>query len=106
MNNLTSLFSVVVGFYFASSAVVEYGRTRAGETRRCHRQPRNRGHRRDRRDRRDLRFRVASKPVRGEERFGQGGRPRQRRQRSGRADARGRRLAACLWSTDSGSALV
>lgn len=32
VNNLTSLFGVVVGFYFASSAVVEYGRTRAGQT--------------------------------------------------------------------------
>ncbi|MDP9331593.1 MAG: hypothetical protein M3P11_13290 [Actinomycetota bacterium] len=32
VNNLTSLFGVVVGFYFASSAVVEYGRTSAGET--------------------------------------------------------------------------
>jgi hypothetical protein len=30
VTNLTSLFGVVVGFYFASSAVVEYGRTRAG----------------------------------------------------------------------------
>jgi hypothetical protein len=30
VNNLTSLFGVVVGFYFASSAVVEYGRSRAG----------------------------------------------------------------------------
>ena len=29
VTNLTSLFGVVVGFYFASSAVVEYGRTRA-----------------------------------------------------------------------------
>jgi hypothetical protein len=28
MSSLTSLFGVVVGFYFASSAVVEYGRTR------------------------------------------------------------------------------
>jgi hypothetical protein len=33
VNNLTSLFGVVVGFYFASSAVVEYGRARTGETR-------------------------------------------------------------------------
>jgi hypothetical protein len=32
VNNLTSLFGVVVGFYFASSAVVEYGRTRASGT--------------------------------------------------------------------------
>jgi hypothetical protein len=30
VTNLTSLFGVVVGFYFASSAVVEYGRTRTG----------------------------------------------------------------------------
>ena len=32
VTNLTSLFGVVVGFYFASSAVVEYGRTRGGGT--------------------------------------------------------------------------
>jgi hypothetical protein len=32
VTNLTSLFGVVVGFYFASSAVVEYGRTRNGGT--------------------------------------------------------------------------
>jgi hypothetical protein len=31
MNNMTSLFGVVVGFYFASSAVVEYGRSRERE---------------------------------------------------------------------------
>jgi tetrahydromethanopterin S-methyltransferase subunit E len=31
MNNLTSLFGVVVGFYFASTAVVEYGRSRERE---------------------------------------------------------------------------
>jgi hypothetical protein len=31
MNNLTSLFAVVVGFYFASTAVVEYGRSRERE---------------------------------------------------------------------------
>ncbi|MDP9343549.1 MAG: hypothetical protein M3Q23_15950 [Actinomycetota bacterium] len=30
MSNLTSLFGVVIGFYFASSAVVEYGKIRAG----------------------------------------------------------------------------
>jgi uncharacterized membrane protein YjgN (DUF898 family) len=29
VDNLTSLFGVVVGFYFASSAVVEYGKARA-----------------------------------------------------------------------------
>lgn len=29
VDNLTSLFGVVVGFYFASSAVVEYGKTQA-----------------------------------------------------------------------------
>jgi hypothetical protein len=32
MSNLTSLFGVVIGFYFASSAVVEYGKIRAGKT--------------------------------------------------------------------------
>jgi hypothetical protein len=31
MNNMTSLFGVVVGFYFASSAVVEYSRSRERE---------------------------------------------------------------------------
>ncbi len=31
MNNMTSLFGVVVGFYFASTAVVEYGRSRERE---------------------------------------------------------------------------
>lgn len=30
VGNLTSLYAVVVGFYFASSAVVEYGRARSG----------------------------------------------------------------------------
>jgi hypothetical protein len=29
MSNLTSLFGVVIGFYFASSALVEFGKTRA-----------------------------------------------------------------------------
>jgi hypothetical protein len=31
MSNLTSLFGVVIGFYFASSAVVEYGKIQAGK---------------------------------------------------------------------------
>jgi hypothetical protein len=32
MSNLTSLFGVVIGFYFASSAVVEYGKIQAGKS--------------------------------------------------------------------------
>ena len=30
MSNLTSLFGIVIGFYFASSAALEYGKIRAG----------------------------------------------------------------------------
>jgi hypothetical protein len=32
MSNLTSLFGIVIGFYFASSAAIEYGKIRAGKS--------------------------------------------------------------------------